>query len=520
MKNINIIFCFCIAVLTACDDNFLDRTPLDEFSEATLWSSEADATAALNGCYQGWEDGTWITYMDCGSDNAFNPYPWEGYNMFGNGSLLTPTNTGNHKWDYTVIQKCNWFLENVDKTPMSEALIARMKGEARFLRAYRYFQLSQLYGDAPLVLTNITTAEANNVTRSPKPEVVDFVLSELADIADDLPAEYSGSDRGRITSGAAWALKARVELYNEKFTDCVASCEKIVGKYSLFPDYTDLFRIQNEYNQEIILDVEYVANDVPLWSLGVLVTETQGGWWSVNPTQSLVDDYEMSNGKLITDPSSGYNPDDPYKNRDPRLAATIIHPGSFYEGSYFDPLSPSSIDYYAVYSYTGYAVKKYTPVLADFGDMWNSGLNIPVIRYAEVLLTYAEAKIESNQIDNTVYDAIDEIRVRAGMPKVDQSKYNTQSTMRELIRRERRIELAMEGLRWYDVQRWKIADEVMNGPVYGPRLGTVNPADGSLTLTAERIVSEQRIFDPKNYLWPIPQREIDINKNLPQNSGY
>lgn len=520
MKKLQYTLVVCMMALAACDDNFLDRQPLDEFSESTLWSSEADATAALNGCYSGWESGTWLTYMDCGSDNAFNPYPWEGYNMFGNGSLLTPTNTGNHKWDYTVIQKCNWFLANVDKTPISEELIARMKGEARFLRAYRYFQLSQLYGDAPLVLTNISTTEANELPRTPKAEVVDFVLSELGEIANALPAQYSGADQGRVTSGAAWALKARVELYNGKFTDCIASCEKIMGTYSLFPSYTDLFRIQNEYNSEIILDVEYVANDVPLWSLGVLVTETQGGWWSVDPTQSLVDAYEMKNGKLITDATSGYNPEDPYKNRDPRLEATIIHPGSLYEGSYFDPLSPSSIDYYAVYSYTGYADKKYTPVLADFGDMWNSGLNIPVIRYAEVLLTYAEAKIEAGQIDASVYEAIDQIRQRAGMPVTDQAKYNDQATLRNLVRRERRVELAMEGLRWYDIQRWKIAEDVMNGPVYGSRLGTVDPEDGTLALTSERIVSEQRIFDAKNYLWPVPQREVDINKKLEQNTGY
>ena len=520
MKKISIILCFCLAIGSACDDNFLNREPLDEFSESTLWSSESDAIAALNGCYNGWESGTWLTYMDCGSDNAYDPYPWEGYTMFGNGSLHTPTNTGNHKWDFTVIQKCNWFLANVDKTPIDEALIARMKGEARFLRAYRYFQMSQLYGDVPLVETNISTTEANEMTRTPKAEVVEFVISELEAITGDLPESYSGGDRGRITSGAAWALKARVELFNEKFEEAAASCEKILGKYSLFSSYTDLFRIQNEYNNEIILDVEYVANDLPLWSLGVLVTETQGGWWSVDPTNALVEAYEMDNGKVITDPTSGYNPDDPFKNRDPRFAATIIHPGAFYEGGYFDPLSPSSIDYYAVYSYTGYAVKKYTAVLADFGDMWNSGLNIPVIRYAEVLLTYAEAKIEANQIDNSVYDAIDEVRVRAGMPSVDQAKYNSQATLRELIRRERRVELAMEGLRWYDVQRWKIAEEVMNGPVYGARLGTVNPNDGSLTLTSERIISEQRSFAARNYLWPVPQREMDINKNLEQNTGY
>ena len=510
-----------IAALWSCDNDFLDRQPLDEYSESSLWTSAKDAEAALNGVYNRWEDGSWIFYVDCASDNAFNPYPWEGYSMQGNASQLTPSNTGVNKWNFSTIQKANWFLANVDKTPMDDALKARMKAEARFLRAYRYYLMSQLYGDVPLVLENITPADANKVTRAPKAEVVSFVESELEAITADLPENYSGSDEGRITSGAAWALKARVELFNGQYADCIESCQQIMGKYTLFPNYSELFRMQNEHNSEIILDVEYVENDVPLGSLGVLVIESSGGWWSVNPTQSLVDSYGMSNGKTIDDPTSGYNPDDPYKNRDPRLDATIIHPGSFYDGRYFDPLNPALIDYYAVYSYTGYAVKKYVPELSDFPDMWNTGLNIPVIRYAEVLLSFAEAKIELNQIDDPMYDAIDEVRQRAGMPVVDRAAYSSQSTLRDLIRRERRVELALEGLRWFDIQRWKIADEVMNGPVLGPRLGTVDPNTGALTLTSERILSEQRSFDEsKNYLWPIPQREIDINKGLEQNPNY
>ncbi|HTN07355.1 RagB/SusD family nutrient uptake outer membrane protein [Agriterribacter sp.] len=521
MKHIFIVCSLAISILCSCNKDFLDRQPLDEYSESSLWTSVKDAEAALNGCYRNWEDGQWIFYIDCASDNAFNPYPWEGYSMMGNAVQLTPTNTGYSRWDFRTIQKCNWFLENVDKTPMDEELKKRMKAEARFLRAYKYYLMSQLYGDVPLVNNALTPEEANVVTRNKKEEVVQFLRDELAAIAPDLPESYSGADEGRVTSGAAWALKARLELFNGKYEDCVAACEKIIGKYSLYGSYTDLFRMQNEHNSEIILNVEYIANDVPMYGLGVLVTESQGGWWSVDPTQSLVDSYEMKNGKTIEEPSSGYNPDDPYKNRDPRLEATIIHPGSFYEGAYFDPLNPSSIDYYAVYSYTGYAPRKYTSHLADFSDMWNSGLNIPVIRYAEILLSYAEAKIELYQLDNSVYDAVNQVRQRVGMPVVDQSVYNSQSKMRELVRRERRVELALEGLRWFDIQRWKIGGEVMNGPVYGSRLGMVDPATGKLTLTTERIVSEQRVFDEsKNYLWPIPQREIDINKGLLPNNGY
>src|SRR5690606_12023229 len=124
-------------------------------------------------------------------------------------------------------------------------------------------------------------------------------------------------------------------------------------------------------------------------------------------------------------------------------------------------------------------------------------------------------------IDNSVYDAINKVRHRAGMPDVDQSVYNNQAALRTLVRRERRVELALEGLRWFDIQRWKIGSVVRSGNVYGTRLGTVDPASGKLNLTGEHIFVEERIFnDNRDYLWPVPQSERDINKALSQNNGY
>lgn len=532
MKTKFIIYSLLVVLFCSCED-YLDRQPLNEYSNSSLWQSKGDAEAALNSCYRGWEmtDGSWMSnmwlfYMDCASDNAFSPYPWEGAQMLGNMMLLTPLNVGRHKWDFSTIRKTNWFLENIDEVPIDENLIKRMKGEARFLRAYKYFIMSQLYGDVPLITTQITTEEANSVTRTNKAEVVKFVLDELAAITADLPESYSGDNVGRITRGAAWALKARVELFNEKYEECVASYNNVLGKYTLFPDYADLFRIQNENNSEIILDVQFIKNDVPQDLLGVMFPHiSNNGWYSVDPTESLVNAYEMKNGKTIDDPISGYDPEHPYENRDPRLYATVIVPGKWVEGGgmYWDPLNlwPNNNDYYLRNPYTGFGFKKYTAYLSDFDDIWNTGLNVPVIRYAEVLLSYAEAKIELNQIDNSVYEAIDKLRERVGMPVVDQSEYNTQTKMRELIRRERRVELAMEGLRWFDIQRWRIGEEVMNGPVYGSKLGTVDQDTGGLTLTEGQIQVEVRVFDgTMNYLWPIPQSEIDLNPNLTQNSGY
>ena len=246
-----------------------------------------------------------------------------------------------------------------------------------------------------------------------------------------------------------------------------------------------------------------------------------GGWSSVNITQSLIDSYEMANGKTIDDPTSGYNVDLPFAGRDPRLLQTVIIPGAQYAGIIFNPMDPNSLDYWPAYNYTGYVGQKYIHYKSDFSDLYATGLNIPLIRYAEVLLTYAEAKIELNEIDNSVYEAIDKVRLRAGLPAVDQTKYATQVQLRELVRRERRVELALEGLRWYDIQRWKIGEQVMNGPVYGARISTID-ANGNVTYTStEHAKIEDRVFDPaKNYLWPVPQSQIDLGKGLAQNPGY
>lgn len=508
---------------TSCQKDFLDRNPLDVYSNPSLWASEKDAMAALTGVYNGWESADNIIYMDAATDNAYNPYPWEGYTNFGNG-FITPTDgSAANRWSFKNIQRANWLLENIDVAPMADEIKNRIKAEARFLRTYQYFISTQLYGDMPLVTTNITPEEANTIPQTSKADVQKFMLAELTEIAEILPVSYSGNDVGRITKGAALSLKARIELYTQDFTAAVASYEKVMGLgYSLFPSYVDLFRPQNENNSEVILDVQYKENDSENWVLGVLSSSSFGGWSSVVPTQALVDGYEMANGKTITEAGSGFDPKDPYANRDPRLQASVVVPGSLFEGRYYNPIESSSSDFYLGdnNSKTGYSIRKHAPFLSDFADIWNTGQNAIVIRYAEVLLGYAEAKIELGQTDQSVYDAINKVRERAGMPKVDQAVYAGQAKLRELVRRERNVELALEGLRLFDIQRWKIGEEVMNAKLYGAPLGTVDPTNGKLTLGSEHIFVEDRIFSAKNYLWPVPQAQIDVNKNLKQNPGF
>jgi hypothetical protein len=520
---------FCITILagslfTACTKDFLDRSPLDAYSNSSLWKSESDAVAALSGCYNGWEDGYHTIYMDCASDNAYNQYPWEGYTALGNGTASPGDGDIVNRWSYTTIQRCNWFLENVGVTKMDETKKKRMIAEARFLRAYQYFTLTQLYGSVPLVTKTISTEEANTVTRTPIAEVQSFILNELGAIAADLPTQYTGSDVGRIAKGAALSLKARLELYTKKYDDCIADCEQVMNLgYALFPSYANLFRIQNENNSEVILDIQYKENNYANYNLGVMPSSTSGGWGSVSPTQSLVDAYEMINGKTIKEAGSGYNENDPFANRDPRLGASIVYPGQFYQGGYYNSIEPASGDYFTGgnNSKSGYLYKKFTSNLSDYINMWNNGLNMISIRYAEVLLSYAEAKIEKGLLDNGMYDAIDAVRVRAGMPKVDRAVYSSQTSLRELIRRERRVELALEGLRWYDIKRWEIGPQTRQGMVYGTRLGKVDAETGKLTLSGNHVEVESRVFNAtRDYLWPIPLKEININKGLEQNPGY
>lgn len=535
--NNKVIYMLLFGILAiGCNKSFLDTEPLDKYSNSSLWTSKADADAALTSCYSDWENGANIVYDDCISDNGIDQFPWEGYETFASG-LASASDPGVNKYSYTTIQRCNWFLENVDKVPsssVSDDLKNRMKSEARFLRAYKYWVMSQVYGDLPFVTKNITTDESKTIRRTKKTDITAFVLQELTEVASVLPVKYEGSDIGRITSGAALALKARVQLFNEQYKDCIATCDKLMQapySYDIFQGgYEDLFRPQNGNNIETILDVQYLQNDNAQWVLGAMLPNSFGGWSSMAPTQSLVDAYETKNG-LTIDKDPTYNSLQPYVNRDPRLDASVIRPGLSYMGKYFNSLNSGSADLVGSNnaSPTGYNFKKYVANIDDYNgtaygtDIWNTGGSMILIRYAEILLTYAEAKIEDNQIDASVYNAINKVRQRAtvNMPPATAALYPDQASLRTLVRRERRVELAGEGLRWYDIQRWKIGAQALTGEVKGSLKGTVNTATGVLTLTPNsNYVAGTRTFADKNYLWPIPQKERDINKNLDQNEGY
>ncbi len=402
-----------------------------------------------------------------------------------------------------------------------------MKAEVRFLRAFNYARKMMFFGGVPIITKVLDYGEEKTIPRNTEAEVTTFVVNELADIISILPET---NDKGRITQGAALALKARVELFAKDYVNADKDAKAVMDlqMYDLYPNYEQLFWEKSQSDpardKEAILEVCYSP---PTYAsiLDPFYTNPEGGWISLAPTQSIVDAYETKNGLTIqNDPT--YNPDKPYENRDPRFYASIIYPGVTWNDRIFNSLEPVGPDEYynsskGNLSRTGYCMRKFCPQLVDLpsGDPSAEieGVSFIVFRYAEVLLTYAEALIEQNKELGLAKAAIDKVRERAGMPA---STEMDQVGLRKRVRNERRVELAFEGMRWYDMKRWDIAGTVMNGPVYGVRPGKVNMTTGEVTWSSPNhiTVGDVRVFDvKKDYYWPIPQEDVNLAPALVQN---
>ena len=516
-------------LLSSCDD-FLNRIPNDSLSPETFYKTEADAELALIGCYNQWWTSENVWDWDSASDNAYNFHPHEGYQQIGNGTMA-PSNPGNTFYDYTTITRCNELLNSLDAIEFkSEANRNRIRSEARFLRVWHYFIMAMNYGGVPLVETTFETIEESRLPRNSYEEVCAFIEKELADITKDGVLPKKTND-GHISQGAALALQMRYSLYRKQYDKSLEAAHKIqtLG-YSLFEGgYENLFTLDNENNNEVILSCQAIQNDYKV-TIRYILPNSNGGWSSHVPTKSLVDAFETTSGLTIeeAEKTGEYDPVRPFKNRDPRLKATVLYPGQTWYNRgktyIYDPLDSKSADYPTKANNatkTAFNFRKYLCPLSQFPDLNNTGIDVIVFRYAEVLLSIAEAKIELNEIDDEVYDCLDAVRQRAGMPVVDRAKYAEQASLRELVRRERRVEFAFEGQRRYDIIRWGIAKDVLNGKVYGCAQGKVIhdeslPEDDRVELRPnDCFFVENRVFDEnKNIYLPIPQSELDQNPNL------
>nr|WP_319510304.1 RagB/SusD family nutrient uptake outer membrane protein [uncultured Draconibacterium sp.] len=529
-----------LMLLTSCND--LDLAPTNKFTEANYWTSPEKANMVLNMAYSQMYNSGYFFSTEALSDNIYEGRGSSSEKIISSGQADASNNHFANEWRdcYGGIKTCHTFLENVDRVEgMDEDLKARMNAEARFIRAYLYFRLTTWYGDVPLFETDITLDESKEIARTSHEEVLAFVRSELDAVIGILPTndEYSEEDKGRITAGAAVALKARTYLYSNDWQNVVSTCEELInsdqyGSYSLFPSYEGIFLPENEYNDEVILDLGYVPSlrtwgeyfDYAPLSVGARVNQ-------MAPTQELVDDYLMMNGRTIDDANSGYDENDPYVRRDPRLTATVVYhefPWKLPDGTtqtiYIKPgTAPdesAEVDEYKGQgtnsTSTGYYMRKYydPQSLASF----TSGLNLILIRYADVLLMYAEAKNELNQMDENVWNStVKALRERAGFTDASALDFDaslSSSDLREIIRRERRVELALEGLRIFDIRRWGTAETVLDGNPHGAQYGDPSIDNGYIRL-------DVRSFNPaRDYLWAVPQSQKDLNPNLGQNPGY
>lgn len=520
------IFLLLPFLLYSCSD-FLDRDPKDSLSPSIFWKSESDAKIALTGCYRGYEDSWAIFYRDCGSDNAYNYHRHEGYQAIGDGSM-TAGDPGASTFSYTTIRKCNEFLENIDNVPfVDQAKKDAYKSEVRFIRAYRYFIMTQMYGDVPLVTKVLATTTESMVARNPRVEVEDFIISELVSL---IPTLLDKPESGRISKSAGQALLMRMYLFKNRYTEAIETAKAIEG-HQLYPTYDGIFNLANKGNIESILEYEHLESDMSM-DLTPFLPNGNSGWSSVVPIQALLDAYETIDGLTIEEAKAKgtYDETNPFINRDPRLRYTVIYPGQLWENDIYNSITVGDKNHPLKENNStksGYNFKKYFDGLSQFpeGNFWDTSRSVILFRYAEVLLTIAESKIELGQLDEEMYSALDKVRTRAGLPAVDRTKYNNQSTLRELLRRERRVEFAFEGLRRWDIIRWGIAKDVMNGDALGTRQGTILDevypnGDHKVNLDGTNFYIETRKFEDKNNLNPIPQTSIDKNSKLTQNPGY
>ena len=521
----------------------LDLAPSDRFTELTFWQSSDNVNNALNNIYSGIYNSSRVFYNEAMSDNAFNKLGVNtGADAIASGNFTASLPRFQNDWAfyYSGIKSCNIFLENIDKnTSLAAAIKERMKGEAKFIRAWHHFNLMKWWGDVPLLTKDVTPDEAKAIVRSPRADVLAFILSELDAAATALPAkdQYAAADNGRITKGGALALKARALLYEgNRMAEVVTVCEQLInnqtanGSYGLVADYSALFsdKVINKTNNESIFSLQYVPT-LRTWSDYIDFAPISAGARTNNlsPSQELVNAYIMKNGKAITDAGSGYDENDIAANRDPRLNATIVYdkynwvnPDNTTQVIYIKPGStPAGAAASNEYSTagqgtsTGYYWRKYWDPNNVNG--LNNGTNIHLIRYAEVLLMYAEAKQSLGQMTPAVWDqTIKALRTRAGFTDPAALSFPGTANMVNIIRNERRVEFAMEGIRIDDIRRWKIAEVVLNGWLHGAKYGDPSIDNGYLRIQLRQFNAA------KHYLWPVPPSERALNNNISQNPNY
>lgn len=519
-----------IVILTlGCNsDGFLDKTDPGTGSVEGFYNNEEELSLGVNGVYQllqgDWWGGAFVhvqPHLDGATDNAVVCCSWEyGFTAVADGTM-NPATGSIVAWKWTVgyqaITRVNQILELIEEgiPGVTDLELVKWEAELRFLRGYFYNDMSFLYGDVPLILSVLSPDEAIQKGRTPKDVVVQAIIEDLQFAADNLATTPNNGEFGRPTKQAALTLLGKVYLYNEKYTEAASALSQVIamegGVVDLEPDYESMFNGTNEQSIEIIWSLQFVTGDVGEGGFfqshyglltGKLPTHLRngGGWNSIEYSRNLLDDYYMNDG-LPIDESPLYDADDIFKDRDSRLGESFWRDGDLidgfeltYDGGNFDTNGASPDPVYGAPMST----KKWQSLKTTVEHANDDEADYVILRYADVLLMYAEAQNEAAGPDASVYDAVNKVRDRAEMP--DFKTGLSQDDMRDEIRHERRIEFVMEGTRYFDLLRWRTAE-------------TVIPSIQEL---------QARTFDPsKNYLWPIPQSAVDSNPDLiTQNPNY
>lgn len=503
--------------LTACK-KYLDKNPPDQVPAENFWKTQTDADLGLAGIYSFLSPGTNATsvsttapgwgcltmHWDILADNGYTLSTGNNFNNVSTGVIESTTGgiqADAYNTPYRAIAACNNFLANIDRVSMDTAVIRRYKAEVRFIRAHYYFILTRVYGDVVLTLeplgNDVTSA---TLPRTAKSTVTDAILADLDFAVNTLPnTAYSN---GHVVRGAALGYKAKVLLTNNRWAEAAAAAKQVMteNKFSLYNGgFRNLFLKPGQNgNPEIMFSARY---QMPSFS------GTTDWVYSYNNAfqvlKNLVDEFECTDGRPISGPDSShlFNPAKPYDNRDPRLRMTVIVPGDWRgttAGTAFDPTKDAIASGFLPRKYVDST--RYPTTYATQSDQ-----DFVFLRFADILLMYAEAQNEAAGPDASVYTAINSIRSRPGVGMPPLPAGLSKDAMRERIRHERRIELALEGTRYFDLKRWKIDRTIM------PK---VKDPSGAF-----------RAFPLRDTLWPVPQSEIDVarsygNNGFQQTPGY
>ncbi|MCI5719602.1 MAG: RagB/SusD family nutrient uptake outer membrane protein [Bacteroidales bacterium] len=557
-----IIIALCGLAASSCYD--LDRNPLSEGSSENWFTTEDEFEASLKNMYQ---SGMWTADNESWTDDFVQR---QILSSFANATITGQTQEVVDYWEnkYKGIGRANVVLMNLQRgldSGIPQRLIDRFAAEAYFLRAAFYSMLIEKFGDVVYVDDMVSIEEALTMERTPKSTLIPLVYEDYDKAIAGLP-EATDYQASRATKGAAMAMKARFALRMGDWKTAAEASKACMdlGVYELESSFEKLFLQTTKVSKEYILalprSVE-LGYYYPAWEI-LSRLGSGNAWWC--PSWDLLASYTCTDGKPI-DESPLYDKNDPFKNRDPRCSMTIVPFGSMHCGYEYNP-SPTVKE---VRDRTGKMVSNKDSrgvfQYASFnGLLWKKGVDESwtengrksepsqiIIRYADVLLMYAEAKIELNEIDESVLKAINQVRSRAYSTTYENtSSYPAVTSherleLRKILRNERRMEFANEGIRYSDIIRWKIASKVMSkknyGMLYPSQLVIERLIDKGLPwfwpMTPEideegipdfsamekkgyiQVLSSKK-WDDRQYLWPIPSKEILINNKLTQNTGY